>query len=163
MPTTAYSYIRFSTTEQQKGDSLHRQLSMSKEYCQQKGLVLDESLTLRDLGVSAWRGRNVKQGALGAFLRGRGNGAGRKWFDLDCGVPGPNQSPKANGISLALWLQILQAGVSIHTLNPQRQYSAESDQLAVFEAVIILSRANEESEIKSQRIGQAWRQKRANA
>ena len=65
--------------------------------------------------------------------------------------------------ALALWLQILQTGVSIHTLNPRRRYSADSDQLAVFEAVIILSRANEESEIKSHRISQAWKQKRANA
>jgi DNA invertase Pin-like site-specific DNA recombinase len=144
MPTTAYSYIRFSTTEQLKGDSLRRQLSQSKEYCQCNGFVLDVALTLRDMGVSAWRGRNVKHGALGAFLRAAETGQVKKGSVLI--VESLDRISRQKPIdALALWLQILQAGVSIHTLNPKRQYSADSDQLAVFAAVIILSRANEES------------------
>src|SRR5262245_10294917 len=65
----AYSYIRFSTPEQARGDSSRRQLDASSRYCEQHGLHLDDSLTLRDLGISAFKGRNVTHGTLGEFLK----------------------------------------------------------------------------------------------
>jgi DNA invertase Pin-like site-specific DNA recombinase len=37
----AYSYLRFSTPEQSKGDSLRRQTSMADEYATRHGLRLD--------------------------------------------------------------------------------------------------------------------------
>lgn len=61
----AYSYIRMSTPEQLRGDSLRRQLSASEDWCLQHGYVLDSSL--RDLGVSAFKGANRLRGALGRF------------------------------------------------------------------------------------------------
>ena len=57
----AYSYIRMSTEQQLKGDSLRRQLEMSRAYAERYNLLLDD--TLRDLGVSAWKGVNKKKGA----------------------------------------------------------------------------------------------------
>jgi DNA invertase Pin-like site-specific DNA recombinase len=65
----AYSYIRFSREHQSEGDSLRRQLEATRVYCKRKGLVLNESLNLRDLGVSAFHGRNAEKGALGRFLQ----------------------------------------------------------------------------------------------
>ena len=65
----AYSYLRFSTTEQLKGDSLRRQTQAARAYADTHGLDLDEALTFRDLGVSAFKGKNVAEGALGAFLQ----------------------------------------------------------------------------------------------
>ncbi len=62
----AYSYIRFSTPEQLKGDSLRRQLESSRKYALEHNLVLDESL--RDLGVSAFKGKNATEGALKRFM-----------------------------------------------------------------------------------------------
>ena len=62
----AYSYLRFSTPEQSKGDSLRRQTALADEYAKRHGLTLDTELNLRDLGVSAFRGDNVAVGALGA-------------------------------------------------------------------------------------------------
>ncbi len=53
----AYSYVRFSTPEQSKGDSLRRQEEKAEAYCQRHGWAMDRTLTLRDLGVSAFRGR----------------------------------------------------------------------------------------------------------
>jgi DNA invertase Pin-like site-specific DNA recombinase len=50
------------------GDSLRRQTEAAREYATRHGLDLDEELTFRDLGVAAFRGRNVEVGALGAFL-----------------------------------------------------------------------------------------------
>src|SRR5690349_10393305 len=66
----AYSYMRFSRARQAKGDSARRQGEKVVEYCQQHGLLLDDSLDLRDFGVSAFRGRHRKRGALSQFLEG---------------------------------------------------------------------------------------------
>src|SRR3954470_3227239 len=64
----AYSYIRFSDRRQMAGDSLRRQLKLTESYCERKGLFLDDSLNLRDLGVSGFRGKNADTGALSLFL-----------------------------------------------------------------------------------------------
>ena len=64
----AYSYLRFSTPEQQKGDSFRRQASMAESYALKKGLNLDSALTFHDLGVSAFKGANAETGRLADFL-----------------------------------------------------------------------------------------------
>jgi len=67
MKKTAYSYIRFSSPEQAKGDSFRRQLSRTVEYCEKHDLILSET-RFQDLGVSGWTGKNIERGALGDFL-----------------------------------------------------------------------------------------------
>ncbi len=37
----AYSYMRFSTAEQSKGDSLNRQARMAREWAEQNKVTLD--------------------------------------------------------------------------------------------------------------------------
>jgi hypothetical protein len=64
----AYSYIRFSTSEQKKGDSLRRQTELSERYASTHGLTLDNSVHLHDLGLSAFDRSNIERGALGGFL-----------------------------------------------------------------------------------------------
>ena len=64
----AYSYVRFSTPDQIKGDSFERPTRKAAEYA--RGLELDTTLTFRNLGVSAFRGKNAQNGALKAFLDG---------------------------------------------------------------------------------------------
>ena len=49
-----YSYIRFSSKKQAKGDSLRRQTE-GEEWIEKNGHT-KASLTLHDLGVSAFRG-----------------------------------------------------------------------------------------------------------
>ena len=68
MANIAFSYLRFSTAEQAAGDSRRRQLAMAEKYAANHHLRLDRQLSFRDLGVSAFRGRNAKEGALRAFL-----------------------------------------------------------------------------------------------
>ena len=67
----AYSYVRFSSKKQEKNDSIRRQeeqrhiwLKNNPEY------VLDTKIRLRDLGVSAFKGRNLdpQYGDLGKFI-----------------------------------------------------------------------------------------------
>jgi DNA invertase Pin-like site-specific DNA recombinase len=66
---SVFSYKRFSSLEQLHGDSLRRQTDAAAEWAAEKGLTIDETLSLTDFGVSTFRGRNAKQGALGAFLK----------------------------------------------------------------------------------------------
>jgi DNA invertase Pin-like site-specific DNA recombinase len=68
-PPKAYSYIRFSTPQQAKGDSHTRQTDKAARYAAEHGLVLDTALNLTDLGVSAYRGKNAKTGSLSVFLK----------------------------------------------------------------------------------------------
>ena len=58
----AYSYARFSTPEQERGDSERRQIEAARQYAEQHGFVLDESIVV-DRGVSAFAGKNVSEGA----------------------------------------------------------------------------------------------------
>ncbi|MDX6463258.1 MAG: hypothetical protein QOE55_6955, partial [Acidobacteriaceae bacterium] len=64
----AYSYARFSTPEQDRGDSERRQIEAARQYAEQHGFVLDESIVV-DRGISAFAGKNVSEGALGEFIK----------------------------------------------------------------------------------------------
>ncbi|MGI9482713.1 MAG: recombinase family protein [Hyphomicrobiales bacterium] len=60
----AFSYVRMSSDSQLKGDSLRRQRELSRKYADENGLKLVEDYELDDIGVSAYRGDNIKEGAL---------------------------------------------------------------------------------------------------
>lgn len=64
----AYVYVRFSRPEQSEGTSEVRQEDNSETYIKQHGLRLAEA-PFKDLGVSAYRGKNAREGELGRFLK----------------------------------------------------------------------------------------------
>src|SRR5436305_1298486 len=57
MPS-AFSYLRFSTPKQAEGDSIRRQTELTAAWCARNKVQLDTSLSLRDEGVSAYRGKH---------------------------------------------------------------------------------------------------------
>ena len=59
----AYSYARFSTPEQERGDSERRQIEDTRKYAEEHGYMLDESIGV-DRGKSAFTGKNISDGAL---------------------------------------------------------------------------------------------------
>jgi DNA invertase Pin-like site-specific DNA recombinase len=65
----AYSYIRFSSARQRDGHSLERQTTKAADYAAERGFELDTQLNLKDLAVSGYRGKNIRTGALGLFLK----------------------------------------------------------------------------------------------
>lgn len=70
MPT-AYSYLRFSDADQKAGSSIRRQQHQRDEWLARNPTYqLDETIRLSDMGVSAFRGRNLnpKYGDLGKFI-----------------------------------------------------------------------------------------------
>src|SRR5580693_3764849 len=64
----AYSYVRMSSPEQLKGHSRRRQVQITRDLATKYNLDLADENELQDLGVSAYRGANVREGALGRFL-----------------------------------------------------------------------------------------------
>ena len=55
---TVYSYIRFSASDQSRGDSICGQAELSAYYREEHSLILDHSLSLVDAWVSAFKGAN---------------------------------------------------------------------------------------------------------
>jgi DNA invertase Pin-like site-specific DNA recombinase len=160
----AYSYIRFSSPEQLRGDSLRRQAALSEGYCRRHGLVLDDTLTLRDLGVSAFRSRNAKQGALAAFLQAVKAGKVEPGSVLVIESLDRLSRDRIRA-AVRLFSDILDTGVSIVTLTPEREYTPENttDLAGLLEPLVHMSRAYEESRMKSERARAVWDGKRQRA
>jgi len=159
--TKAYSYIRFSSIAQERGDSLRRQTKGTDDYVQKKGYVLDTTLHLQDLGVSAFRGANVREGALGGFLEAIRQGRVEPGSVLI--VESLDRLTRDQlSEALVLFMEILRADVRIATLSPEREYTKESlnDIGTVIEPLVIFMRAHEESKTKSERLQKAWQAKR---
>ncbi len=160
----AFSYIRFSSKKQQKGESFRRQAEFAVEVCAENGWVLDESLTLNDLGMSAFRGANAKVGALGEFLEAIRIGRVLKGSILIIESIDRLSRSKV-GEALQLFISILNSGVAIVTREPRRTYTQDSinDIAALLEPLIYMSRAHEESATKSFRLKDAWAKKKERA
>ena len=158
----AYSYIRFSTPDQLKGDSLRRQLEKSEIYASENNLTLDTTLNMRDLGLSAFDKSNVLKGALGGFLKAVEDGRIAKGSYLL--VESLDRLSRATVMdALQQFIAILNAGIIIVTLSDNQVYSDKSvadnfTQLII--SILIMSRAHEESLMKSQRVGAAWANKK---
>ena len=162
MKGVAYSYLRFSTPEQAMGDSRRRQTALAEDYARQHGLLLDKGLNFRDLGVSAFRGKNARQGGLRSFLDAVEHGlvpANSHLLVESLDRLSRDQILEAQ----ALFLQIITAGVTIITLIDQRSYSAASlnaNPTDLIISLVYMMRANEESATKSMRLRAAWAARR---
>lgn len=158
----AYSYIRFSTVEQSRGDSYRRQIEMSDSYARKHGLEIDASLRIADLGKSAFKEKHLTEGALGAFLTAveagkveRGSFLLVESFD--------RLSRAAVPKALRLFLTLLEAGITIVTLADERRYSEESasrDLTEIIISIVFMGRAWEESQRKADRLSRTWAEKR---
>src|SRR5436190_1624769 len=154
----AYSYVRFSTPEQAKGDSLRRQTEDTERWCKKNGIPLDDSLTIREnLNVSAFKGRHLgDDAALGGFLELVR--AGRVPRDSYLVIENLDRlSRQEERTALKLWIEILDLGVNIVQLHPETVFRHErSDMADIIRAIIELSRGHSESHMKSVRTLANW-------
>jgi DNA invertase Pin-like site-specific DNA recombinase len=151
-----------STDVQLKGDSLRRQLEQSRDYAAKQGWDLLEEDQLRDIGVSAYQGANVAEGALGRFLqaiRDRRVETGSYLIieSLD------RLSRQVVLKSLGIFTEILNAGVGIVTLTDGKLYTGGARFEDIIVSIVSMGRAHEESLVKSHRLSAAWSNKRRNA
>lgn len=163
MNKRAYSYLRLSTGPQLKGDGKRRQLKASRAYAQANGLELAEDAQYEDLGVSAFKGANVRGGKLGLFLEAVQSGAVKPGSYLL--VESLDRLSRQELLKAqSLFLSIIQGGINVVTLADGRLYPARTNDLGdLIYSLVVMARAHEESQIKSQRIGAAWKNKRTQA
>ncbi len=159
---TAYSYIRFSTPEQLKGDSLDRQTRNAKLFAEKNGLFLDEKLTFKDLGISSWNSQNQSEGELGDFLAAIQTG--RIAHGSYLLVEAVDRLTRAGPVdAIPLLMQITNAGINVAILSKDKVISREilkKNPFIFFEILSDAILANQESNQKSERVGSAWAKKR---
>lgn len=161
----AFSYARFSSPEQLKGDSLRRQTQLSKSYAEKHGLILDDSVRMVDKGLSAFHGVHKTKGALGEFLKLVQEGQIPQGSVLL--VENLDRLSREQVLdALNQFTSIIQAGIRIVTLQDGQEYCQESinenwAQLII--SITYMARAHSESQLKSDRLKSAWKEKRNKA
>jgi DNA invertase Pin-like site-specific DNA recombinase len=159
----AFSYIRFSSPEQAKGDSFRRQSEKAQDWAKENGYQIIKSL--EDLGVSGFRGLNAKSGQFSEFLRA----AEAKELPEHTVLLVENldrisrQDPDE---AMSLFLRVIHSGVEIVTLTDGKRYKKKTlkdDKMQLFGTLFSMFRANEESSLKAQRVAASWSNKRREA
>lgn len=163
MKPKAYSYLRMSTDLQLKGDSRRRQLEASQKYAEEFDLDLASDAQLEDIGISAYKGANAREGALGRFLGAVKAGTIAKGSYLI--VESLDRLSREEILPAhTLFLSIVQSGINLVTLTDRRVYSGKTTNLVdMITSLVIMERAHEESKTKGLRVGAAWKQKRVRA
>lgn len=162
---TAYSYMRFSTPDQRKGDSIRRQTAFLDAFVERNSLQLDTSLRFVDAGVSGHKGlhRSSDKYALGYFLSlvksGRiAPGSYLIVESLD------RLSREDVDEALELLLSLTRSGIKVVQLLPAEViYQKPVEPMKLMMGIMELSRGNSESRMKSERVGAAWENKRQKA
>ncbi|MGA4005970.1 recombinase family protein [Ralstonia nicotianae] len=154
-----YSYLRFSDPKQAAGSSADRQMEYARRWAAERLLELDDSLSLRDEGLSAYHQRHVKQGALGVFLSAVEDGripAGSVLI-----VEGLDRLSRAEPIQAQAQLaQIVNAGITVVTASDGKEYNRErlrAQPMDLVYSLLVMIRAHEESDTKSKRVKAALR------
>lgn len=154
MRRVVYSYIRFSSAEQAKGHSMDRQMDYAKKYAETNNMLLDESLTMKDEGLSAYHQTHIKRGAFGIFLSAVESGKVVRGSVLI--VESLDRISRAEPIEAQYILsQIIMAGITVITASDGKVYERDTikkNPTDLIHSLIIFVRANEESETKSKRV-----------
>ena len=165
MPT-AYSYIRFSSTKQEKGDSIRRQTKLRDGWLERHPeYTLDETLKLADLGKSAFRRKNLESGYLGDFLQMVREGRIQEGSILL--MENMDRFSRADPWDvIEVFRDLVRAGINVALLGNGEQVIRRSTMknMEVFLPTIIsMQLAHEESAKKSERSKAAWAEKRRKA
>lgn len=154
-----YSYLRFSDPRQAAGSSADRQAEYAARWAAARGLVLDDTLSMRDEGLSGYHQRHVTHGALGVFLRAAEDGL------IEAGsvliVEGFDRLSRAEPLQAqAQMTQIINAGITVVTAADGQEYSRKTIRANPYKLILsmaIMIRAHEESDTKSKRVRAAIR------
>ncbi|MCH7537128.1 MAG: recombinase family protein [Proteobacteria bacterium] len=156
----AYSYIRFSSSEQAKGNSLPRQLERSRQFAEQHGWQLDESLV--DRGISARSGAHRKKGtALGRFFERIKTGEIAYGSVLI--IESLDRLSRERPLDAQMhFMDIIRAGVKVVTLIDKQVYDEESLNTNIgllFTSLGVMMRSFDESQTKSDRAKDNWQRR----
>lgn len=153
MAPKVFSYARFSSPEQAKGHSLERQVQRARQWCEERGLNLEDELS--DLGLSAFHGSHLSNGALGRFVA-----------MVEAGKIPPGSTllveqldrltrqdlHSAQGL---LW-RILDAGIRVVTIADGQEFTKEQGLGGAIMALVTLAASHQESAKKADRVKASW-------
>lgn len=160
----AYSYSRFSSSAQEGNDSLRRQAASAKTFIEnhpEYELVLDMHLKMTDEGVSAFKGDNLRTGALGKFTDAVRNGLipEGSWLLLESLDRFTRQSVN---LAAAELLSLINRGIVVATIHNETIYR-ESDfdanqngLMNLLGALIAMEGHHKEQVTKGRRVAAAW-------
>lgn len=154
MKKKLYSYIRWSSAQQTAGSSLERQTAAAREYASNHNLEFVEIL---DGGISAFKGKNAKEGALADFIAAVRAGV----IPADATLFVENLDRLSRQDVLAanqLFIELLMLGLTIVTGQDKRVYTRDSvadNPTDLMISILYFARANEESKTKSDRVRDA--------
>jgi DNA invertase Pin-like site-specific DNA recombinase/uncharacterized protein YukE len=156
----AISYGRISTGKQIDGRGLGRQDDGAQRWCERNSYFLDTSFV--DPGMSGFKGKNATIGKLGRLIE---LAEGGKWQPGTLLIVESLDRLSRQEIDDAqnLFRRILATGLNILTLMDGQLWTLErwrSDLTARIVSLVIMSRANEESETKSRRLKDVWSNRR---
>ena len=155
MQCTAFSYTRFSPLKQKQGDSGRRQIESARKYAGERGYILDEV----DRGKSAWTGRNSAKGLwMNSLKRIESKTIPRGSILI---VESPDRVSRQRFSEAYPTYQCIQsAGIEIHFLSIRDVLKLEHSFTNILRVGVEIDRANCESVLKSERVGEAWSKKR---
>lgn len=167
MKPKAYSYVRFSSPEQARGDSYRRQKEAAEKFCEENGLELADSreYTFLDKGRSAYKAEHVSEdGQLKRFIDLVTSGAIPKGSYLLVESLDRLSRERVN-VALERFIGILNSGINVYTLMDKRLYAAESKDISLelIASIAYMMKAHAESSDKASRVGSAWNQKKIKA
>lgn len=160
----AYSYSRFSDPHQSEGDSLRRQTTKARRYAEQHKLDLDETLHFRDLGVSAFRGKNAETGKLSEFIEAVRAGVIKQGSVLLVeNFDRLSRLPPLDAVNL--FNDILKLGVNVVLMDSfgGKEFSEETlrdDPMALIGVMFMACHGNAEQTKKGERLSETWEAKK---
>lgn len=159
MTPQAHSYIRFSSMPQKKGASVQRQEELRDGWLK-KHPDVPLNKTLMAMGKSAFKGKQwTDVEGLKAFLDAMDSGDVRRG-DYLLVESMDRLSREEEKVALKHFLSILEAGVVIVTLDPEKEFRHEKlDMFDLMWVIMQMARANEESKRKSGLIKDSWKRK----
>ena len=160
----AISYSRFSSSKQSKGSSIARQQELFKEWLSTNyNQYIESSLVFSDFAISAYRGKNIKSGALGAIIKYIDQGLIQR--DDVLVVEAIDRLSRADALeAFDLIRTILSSGVKLITLEDNQTYDKESfNNHKLYLLIARIQAAHEYSTKLSSRVKAAWSAKEARA
>lgn len=161
----AFSYIRFSSQEQARGDSYRRQRDAALAFCESNNLEFADSkeYLFFDKGRSAYKGRHLDATSeLARFLS----------YVKDGSIPEGSYlivesldrlSREQVKDALPRFLDLLRSKINIYTSTDGRLYTHNCNEMDLLLSIVYMSRAHEESRTKGARVSSAWQQKQLKA
>lgn len=154
----AISYIRFSSSKQEKGDSLRRQNELISQWLNNHPDITLTNMQFQDLGLSGYHGKHLDHG-LGKLLAAVESGKIKSGTHLL--VENLDRIGRLEASEmLTLLMSIINTGIIIETLGDMQSYTKESlngGQLYILAGQI--QQAFNHSDKLSKRIKAAWKSK----